>query len=74
MSGLYDHDDHDVHDDHDDHDDHDNHDESDKTHSYHGSSRSFGRALTMEYMDSPRVKIYIHDRSPSSTMLKMIAS
>ena len=25
-------------------------------------TRSFGRALTMEYMDSPRVKIYIHDR------------
>ena len=23
--------------------------------------RSFGRALTMEYLDSPRVKIYIHD-------------
>ena len=23
--------------------------------------RSFGRALNMEYMDSPRVKIYIHD-------------
>ena len=25
--------------------------------------RSFGRALTMEYLDSPRVKIYIHDSS-----------
>ena len=23
--------------------------------------RSFGRALTMEYLDSPRVRIYIHD-------------
>ena len=25
--------------------------------------RSFGKALTMEYLDSPRVKIYIHDSS-----------